>query len=298
LNRGAATLVNSTISGNSAHNAFHTASIGGISNGGTLSLIGVTVTDNRTFVNCSECTGGIFSPVAATLANTIVAGNVGADFKGQVSPSSSFNIIGSGESVSGIVNGVNGNQVGTPGSPIDPRLAPLGDNGGPTRTHELLPGSPAIDAGHSITLNSDQRGAPRPFDLALYPNAAGSDGSDVGAFEVQALDGDGDGVGDSVDNCPLSPNPNQLDADGDGTGDACDVDDDNDAVNDEVDNCPLAPNTAQEDFDLDGVGDACDPQTGPPTTKEQCMNDNWTRFGLPRAFRNQGECIRFLRTGK
>jgi hypothetical protein len=34
-------------------------------------------------------------------------------------------------------------------------------------------------------------------------------------------DADGDGVDDSLDNCPLTPNPDQADADGDGTGDAC-----------------------------------------------------------------------------
>ena len=34
-------------------------------------------------------------------------------------------------------------------------------------------------------------------------------------------DADGDGVADAVDNCPATPNPDQLDADADGTGDAC-----------------------------------------------------------------------------
>jgi subtilisin-like proprotein convertase family protein/putative hemolysin len=47
-------------------------------------------------------------------------------------------------------------------------------------------------------------------------------------------DGDGDGVGDTVDNCPDDPNPSQADTDGDGLGDACDDDDDNDGWSDAV----------------------------------------------------------------
>jgi hypothetical protein len=58
-------------------------------------------------------------------------------------------------------------------------------------------------------------------------------------------DADGDGVSDATDNCPATPNPDQLDADGDGVGDACD-------------NCPLVASTSQADADADGVGDACD----------------------------------------
>ena len=50
---------------------------------------------------------------------------------------------------------------------VDPRLGPLADNGGPTMTHALLPGSPAIDAGDPAAVAGvggvplfDQRGAP------------------------------------------------------------------------------------------------------------------------------------------
>jgi len=45
-----------------------------------------------------------------------------------------------------------------------------------------------------------------------------------------AFDTDGDGILDSVDNCPADPNPDQRDSDGDGQGDACDLDDDNDSL--------------------------------------------------------------------
>ncbi|MGD0262346.1 MAG: choice-of-anchor Q domain-containing protein [Verrucomicrobiota bacterium] len=66
----------------------------------------------------------------------------------------------------------------------DPLLGPLADNGGPTFTHALLPGSPAIDKGKTFGLTIDQRGVPRPFDFASITNAPGGDGSDIGAFEV------------------------------------------------------------------------------------------------------------------
>ncbi len=80
---------------------------------------------------------------------------------------------------------------------------------------------------------------------------------------VTGEDQDGDGVPDEVDNCPLTPNPDQIDTDLDSVGDACDVDDDNDAVLDDVDNCPLVANPDQADEDGDGVGDACEePENG------------------------------------
>jgi Bacterial Ig-like domain len=58
------------------------------------------------------------------------------------------------------------------------------DNGGPTLTHALLEGSPAIDKGNSFGESTDQRGLPRPSDFVGITNAA--DGSDIGAFELQA----------------------------------------------------------------------------------------------------------------
>ncbi|RMG41306.1 MAG: hypothetical protein D6732_02645, partial [Methanobacteriota archaeon] len=58
-------------------------------------------------------------------------------------------------------------------------------------------------------------------------------------------DNDGDGLLDSVDNCPVVSNTNQVDLDGDGVGDVCD-------------NCPTISNTVQSDIDGDGLGDVCD----------------------------------------
>ena len=65
--------------------------------------------------------------------------------------------------------------MGTAASPINPKLGPLQDNGGPTFTHALLATSPAIDAGNDAKAPAtDQRGVRRPQGAA----------SDVGALEV------------------------------------------------------------------------------------------------------------------
>jgi hypothetical protein len=112
------------------------------------------------------------------------------------------------------------------------------------------------------------------------------------------VDSDGDGIGDSEDNCPNDANSGQEDNDGDGQGDACDPDDDNDGVPDATDNCDFAANPSQADSDNDGIGNACDTQTGPPTNADQCKNGGWANFNYPRTFKNQGDCIQYVNTGK
>jgi hypothetical protein len=67
--------------------------------------------------------------------------------------------------------------VGTSASPIDPMLGPLQDNGGPTFTMALLPGSPAIGAGGPTDSEWDQRGP----GYARTVNGV----TDIGAYEVQ-----------------------------------------------------------------------------------------------------------------
>src|SRR5258706_3617798 len=80
-----------------------------------------------------------------------------------------------------------GDQFGTQNNPTPANLDPmLKDNGGPTFTHALQSGSPAIENGKSFGANVDQRGFARPVDSLSFPNAIGGDGSDIGAYEVQA----------------------------------------------------------------------------------------------------------------
>jgi hypothetical protein len=92
-----------------------------------------------------------------------------------------------------------GDQINT-----DPKLGPLQNNGGPTYTHALLAGSPAIDRGKTnaipaLARNTDQCGRTRSVDNPYLANATGGDSSDIGAFEVQGTGGydtDADGLPD------------------------------------------------------------------------------------------------------
>lgn len=74
---------------------------------------------------------------------------------------------------------------------VDPKLSPLADNGGPTRTQALSPTSPAIDAAQANGFATDQRGQPRTLDAAAT-NRPLSDGTDIGAYELQDASAPGD----------------------------------------------------------------------------------------------------------
>ena len=92
------------------------------------------------------------------------------------------NLIGDGFGSTDFTDGVNGDIVGTSANPIDPKLGPLANNGGRTKTHALKAGSRAIDAGDNANLPpTDQRGAgfPRKKD----GNFNGVAIVDIGAFE-------------------------------------------------------------------------------------------------------------------
>lgn len=169
------TVINSTLSGNTAK----THMGGGIHFNGLadLSLNNSTITLN----SAKEGGGGIFSRTLpqAVFQSTIVANNS--------SPTGQFADVVNGAGLALTIAGAN-NLIGTIDPTIslpvgtlrsDPQLQPLANNGGPTRTHALALGSPAIDVGNNVaSLTTDQRGAgyPRVFGRA----------EDIGAFEVQA----------------------------------------------------------------------------------------------------------------
>ena len=123
--------------------------------------------------------------------SSIVAQNGGAVGSMIVDVTGSFTSVGF--NLVGTTNGSTGFTQPTDQTGIDPQLDPNGlqDNGGPTKTIALLPGSPAIDKGSSAGLSgslaTDQRdvGFARTFDDPAVPNATGGDGTDIGAFETQ-----------------------------------------------------------------------------------------------------------------
>ena len=201
---GTLKIINSTISGNTAD-----TNGGGLLNSGNslARLTNVTITNNRADADGDSTGdgGGIseMSDSGITVNNTIVAGN----FKGAspgttpndffvligdplvptsfIDPGSSNNLIGVDTGLStDISNGTNGNQIGTAANPIDPRLAPLADNGGPTKTHFLLSDSPALNTG-SNDLARDQSGSPLATDQrgTGFPRIINSI-VDIGALEA------------------------------------------------------------------------------------------------------------------
>src|SRR5262249_45525782 len=120
---------------------------------GALTLNNATISGNS-----AGTAGGIYNVLGGLLQarNTLIAGNTAPsapDLSGLLS-SLGHNLIGNASGGGGfhptdLLN-------------VNPLLGPLQDNGGPTRTHALLPGSPALNAGDPAQLGvADQRGVLR-----------------------------------------------------------------------------------------------------------------------------------------
>ena len=161
---------NSTISGNRA-----IGNGGGIHNHGTLELINCTITDNFT----SFEGGGIYVRGHLDYANNIIAGNTGKGGSCVVGGPGGYQ--GQGTIGWNSNNWVGGGNCDAAYGGI-PMLGPLADNGGDTRTHALLPGSPAIDLLDALSCQvpADQRGAPRAVVITSADTPC-----DLGAYEAQ-----------------------------------------------------------------------------------------------------------------
>jgi hypothetical protein len=171
FNAGTLTLNQCILSGNTAGGGGGGG--GGIDNyfGGTLTLNQCTLSGNSAPYGSG---GGIDNDEgAATIRNTIVAGNSGSMDIYNYSATLTYggsNLIQSVDNVDGFITGP---------APLTyaPDLAPLGNYGGLTQTMPPLPGSPAIGAG-SVAVNifaTDQRGYPRTQNGLI----------DIGAVELQ-----------------------------------------------------------------------------------------------------------------
>jgi predicted outer membrane repeat protein len=197
ISGGQATLSNVTVTGNTTKGSGGGLYVqnDGVNDLATVNLNNVTMTNNTADSdNDNTGDGGGLGALVGTITvvNSIIAANFDTPSNsgaGTIHPdcsgtfaSPAYNLIGRDDGCLGFVNGSNGNLVGTAGSPLDPLLAPLADNGGSTSTHALAGGSPAVNAANPLAPGSgglacavtDQRGVIRP----LGPRC------DMGAYET------------------------------------------------------------------------------------------------------------------
>ena len=205
-NGGPLTVLNSTISGNTAlgfcrydygYSYCYGGRGGGVANYSSLTVLNSTISDNSAIFSGGGVYNGL-SDGTLTLARTLVTGNTaptGPEIthngtSGATLRADNHNLLG--------VNGTAGVEGFNPGPtdivpPVGVQLADildptLANNGGPTQTHALVQGSPAIDAGGpacpdatGAPLSTDQRGEPRPVD----GDGDGTPACDIGAVELQ-----------------------------------------------------------------------------------------------------------------
>ncbi len=149
--------------------------------------------NHRGYLNFDSKGGGIYvySVGSFLIHNTIISDNtafieqIPDDVTAALINNSSHNLFGVADSLIGLSDGVNGNQIGSLEAPIDAGLQPLADNGGSTLTQLPNPTSPAIDAGNDVFCSPmDQRNFIRPID----GDGNGSATCDIGAVEFGSLE--------------------------------------------------------------------------------------------------------------
>ncbi len=183
-------ITNTTFSGNTTNG--NNSVGGGIyapNSGQTVNLNHATITLNTSTGNSNNLGGGIFIAGGTfSMNNSIVAQNTatGTSIDINGNPSAANNNVIGVNTGHNVVNGVNNNQVGTTGTPLNAMLSPLANNLGYTQTHALMSGSPAVDKA-STGLTTDQRTLSRPYDNPGVANAPNGTGEDVGAFEGQGV---------------------------------------------------------------------------------------------------------------
>jgi hypothetical protein len=164
---GSLVICNSTLSGNIAGGGSVPANPpygGGIFNGvGSVMMSDSTITANVVNGNTSQDGGGLFNSAGTveSIKNNILAGNLATTdvVNGQQGDilSSGFNLFGA---TNGVITAAPGDRFNLTATQLI--LGPLQDNGGPTFTHALLCGSPAINTGDGSGCGpTDQRGFSR-----------------------------------------------------------------------------------------------------------------------------------------
>lgn len=183
-------LVNSTVSGNSS------ADGGGIASRRPTGVWNSTVAFNEAAGGGGgillQTTGADGAEGALELQSSIVAGNADGTGANDIGADAAL-VIGGADSLAMAADAL----LELPADTVreDPRLSPLADNGGTTRTHALEAGSPALDAGNNVALlDFDQRGEG-------FPRVAGS-AADIGAFEQPGAPDDDGIFQDGFDGAP------------------------------------------------------------------------------------------------